>query len=72
MKKLGVKLQTDEVEKIEYNFERYNSLKELALVFESDKLFSEKSQMYEKILKDMKETKKIWRSGGTKLYININ
>lgn len=58
MENIITSLLQEEVDEIETYFERMNSLKELTLVFESDKVFLEKSSiMYEKLIKDMSDTR---------------
>lgn len=58
MKKVIAELKKEEVSEIECYFERFNSLKELILVFEADEVFNKKSDMYEKILADVTQTRK--------------
>lgn len=57
MNNFFVDLEQNEVEEIENYFERMNSLKALSLAFESDEVFSKNSMMYEKIVKDISDTR---------------
>ena len=56
MDRMSIKLQKEEIEEIENYSERMNSLKALILTFESDEVFSKKSNMYEKLVQDVSET----------------
>lgn len=51
-------IEKEEVNEIERCFERLNSLRELALAFESDEIFNKKSDMYQKMLDDTTQTRK--------------
>ena len=50
------KLKKEEIDEIENYSERMNSLKALALAFETDEVFSKKCDMYERLIKDISDT----------------
>ena len=56
MSKILTKLKKEEIDEIENYSERMNSLKALALAFETDEVFSKKCDMYERLIKDISDT----------------
>ena len=56
MSKILTKLKKEESDEIENYSERMNSLKALALAFETDEVFSKKCDMYERLIKDISDT----------------
>ena len=56
MSKILTKLKKEEIDGIENYSERMNSLKALALAFETDEVFSKKCDMYERLIKDISDT----------------
>ncbi|RDY33232.1 CXXX repeat peptide modification system protein [Lachnotalea glycerini] len=59
MEKILVNLERDEEQNIEKIFGRLNSLNNLSLTFAANnKLFDEKSVLYDKVLTDIQETQK--------------
>ena len=48
MSKILTKLKKEEIDEIENYSERMNSLKALALAFETDEVFTKKCDMYER------------------------
>ncbi|MBP3475156.1 MAG: CXXX repeat peptide modification system protein [Lachnospiraceae bacterium] len=73
MKNFKIKLLKEEVDEIELYFERMNSLKDLVLVFESDEVFiRNSSMMYEKIVKDLTDTRTKFQLWWTKIIDKYN
>lgn len=72
MKKVIKNLLNEEASEIEKYFERYNSLRELALVFESDEVFSKNSLMYKKLVDDISYTKKSLSQWWEKIILKYN
>ena len=56
MSKILTKLKKEEIDEIENYSERMNSLKALALAFETAEVFSKKCDMYERLIKDISDT----------------
>lgn len=56
MSKILTKLKKEEIDEIENYSEQMNSLKALALAFETDEVFSKKCDMYERLIKDISDT----------------
>lgn len=56
MSKILTKLKKEEIDEIENYSERMNSLKALALAFETDEVFSKKCDMYERLIKHISDT----------------